>query len=394
MRIADARARAASLARLNVFITMTDEDGPGEVVAVKDLIDVRGTPTTGGGSILSPEAATHDAPLITAIRECGCVVIGKTNLHEWAFGSTNINSHYGTVHNPRDETRVAGGSSGGSAAAVAAGLCDWAIGTDTGGSVRVPAALCGVVGFKPTLGAIDTTGVIGLSFSLDTVGSLARDVATATRAVEKMSGVSASAPILSIDPGHLRLAVPEGWVNGLDEQVQESWDRVAAHLPRIPFPPLAWMSKRCLNILFAEAGAYHRAWIEAHPERYGPEVLERLRDTFLAISGADYVEASSERGRVRAEVARAMDGYDAILVPASACVAPVIQDGVNTEPMTRFTRPFSYTGQPVFSIPAPAPDLPVGIQIVGLHGRDAELAGVALALERAWKELVPQPFRA
>src|SRR3984893_4797056 len=179
VRIRDARARADELKDLNLFIAMTDEDGDGEVVAVKDLVDVRGTPTTGGGRLLPTEPKSEDAPLIRKLRRAGCVMIGKTNLHEWAFGSTNMNRHYGTVHNPRDPSRIAGGSSGGSAGAVPAGACDWAIGSDTGGSIRIPAALCGVVGFKPTYGTIDTTGVVPLSFSLDTIGSLALDVAVA-----------------------------------------------------------------------------------------------------------------------------------------------------------------------------------------------------------------------
>src|ERR1700694_4252896 len=157
VRILDARARAVDLEDLNLFIAMTDEDGDGEVVAVKDLVDVRGTPTTGGGRILPTEPKSEDAPLIRNLRSHGCVMIGKTNLHEWAFGSTNMNTHFGTVHNPRERSRIAGGSSGGSAAAVAAGACDWAIGSDTGGSVRIPAALCGVVGFQPRL-SFDSAG--------------------------------------------------------------------------------------------------------------------------------------------------------------------------------------------------------------------------------------------
>src|ERR1700686_5824662 len=207
VRILDARARAEELKDLNLFIAMTDEDGDGEVVAVKDLVDVRGTPTTGGGRILPTEPKSEDAPLIRNLRGHGCVMIGKTNLHEWAFGSPNMNRHYGTVHNPRDRSRVAGGSSGGSAAAVAAGACDWAIGSDTGGSVRIPAALCGIVGFKPTVGTIDTKGLVPLSFSLDTIGSLAPDVATATRGGAMMAGVGGGGGVEPVPIERLRLAV-------------------------------------------------------------------------------------------------------------------------------------------------------------------------------------------
>ncbi|MHB8612082.1 MAG: amidase [Candidatus Dormibacteraceae bacterium] len=390
MRILDARARAEELKDLNIFIAMTDEDGDGEVVAVKDLVDVRGMPTTGGGRLLPREPKLEDAPLIRNLRSHGCVMIGKTNLHEWAFGSTNMNRHYGTVHNPRDRSRVAGGSSGGSAAAVAAGACDWAIGSDTGGSVRIPAALCGIVGFKPTFGTINTKGVVPLSFSLDTIGSLAPDVATATRAVAMMAGPPGEGLVLdgwdSIEPiphDHLRLAVPAGWVHGLDAQVGKAWEMVSQGLPEIELPNLDAMQKACLDIMLSEAAAFHKTWMETRPDEYGPDVLARLR-TGLAVTGTDYVRALADRERMRKEVARAMRGLDAMLLPSTASVAPLIAADVDTQPLVRFTRPFNLTGQPVFSLPAPVDGLPAGIQVIGHSGRDVELAGVAAGLERAW----------
>src|SRR5665213_3803809 len=390
VRILDARARAEELKDLNLFITMTDEDGDGEVVAVKDLVDVRGTPTTGGGRLLPTEPKSEDAPLIRNLRSLGCVMIGKTNLHEWAFGSTNINRHYGTVHNPRDRSRVAGGSSGGSAAAVAAGACDWAIGSDTGGSIRIPAALCGIVGFKPTFGTIDTRGVVPLSFSLDTIGSLAPDVATATRAVAMMAGPRRDGPGIdgweSIEPipaERLRLAVPAGWVNGLDAQVRKAWEAASEGLPEIELPSLDAMQKACLDIMLSEAAAFHKLWMDTRPDEYAPDVLARLR-TGLSITGSDYVQALADQERMRQEVARAMRGLDAILLPSTASVAPVIAAEVDTSPLVRFTRPFNLTGQPVFSLPAPVDGLPAGIQVIGHAGRDIELAAVATGLERAW----------
>ena len=179
---------------LNAFISLTGDDGDGPKVGVKDLIDVRGTVTTAGSPLRPDVRAEHDAPLIERLRAAGCVLVGKTNLHEWAYGPTSDNPHFGPVRNPHDPTRIAGGSSGGSAAAVAVDACDWAIGTDTGGSIRIPAGLCGIVGFKPSLGAIPTDGVVPLAWSLDTIGSLAPDVATAFSAVELMRGV-APAPL-------------------------------------------------------------------------------------------------------------------------------------------------------------------------------------------------------
>ena len=390
MRILDARARADELKDLNLFITMTDEDGDGEVVAVKDLVDVRGTPTTGGGRLLPTEPKSEDAPLIRNLRRRGCVMIGKTNLHEWAFGSTNMNRHYGTVHNPRDRTRIAGGSSGGSAAAVAAGVCDWAIGSDTGGSIRIPAALCGIVGFKPTFGTVDTTGVVPLSFSLDTIGSLAPDVATAARAVAMMArprrdgpGIDGWGSIEPIPAERLRLAVPAGWVNGLDAQVRKAWDAASDGLPEIELPSLDAMQKACLDIMLSEAVAFHKPWMDTQPDKYAPDVLARLR-TGLSVTGSDYVRALADQKRLREEVARAMRGLDAILLPSTASVAPLIAAEVDTSPLVRFTRPFNLTGQPVFSLPAPVDGLPAGIQVIGHVGRDIELAAVAAGLERAW----------
>src|SRR6202049_4127883 len=169
--------------------------------------------TTGGGIILPSWPATDDAPVVARLRSEGCVIVGKTNLHEFAYGVTSVNPHYGAVRNPHDIERVAGGSSGGSAVAVAAGMCDWAVGSDTGGSIRIPASFCGVVGFKPALGSIDTTGVIPLAPSLHTLGPMAHDLAGAERAFSMMSGEAAPNDPLT-EP---RLAVPKGWVAGLDQ---------------------------------------------------------------------------------------------------------------------------------------------------------------------------------
>src|ERR1700680_3619061 len=160
--------------------------------------------TTGGGIILPSWPATDDAPVVARIRREGCVIVGKTNLHEFAYGVTSVNPHYGAVRNPHDPRMVAGGSSGGSAVAVAAGMCDWAIGSDTGGSIRIPASLCGVVGFKPALGSIDVTGVVPLAWSLDTVGPIAQDVAAAAKAYTQMS----DDPVSVVRVDRPRLAVP------------------------------------------------------------------------------------------------------------------------------------------------------------------------------------------
>jgi aspartyl-tRNA(Asn)/glutamyl-tRNA(Gln) amidotransferase subunit A len=380
----EARARIGAGSRLNAFISLTGEEGDGPVVAVKDLIDVRGSVTTGGGIILPKEPALADATVIGLIRRHGCLVVGKTNLDEWAAGATSENPHYGAALNPRDESRVAGGSSGGSAAAVAAGMCDWAIGTDTGGSIRTPAALCGVVGVKPTHGWVSPDGVIPRSETLDVVGPLAPDVTAAFGALECMTHESGLVPTRPRSPRDFRLAVPQGWVDGLDARTATIWERVRAGLPEIPFPDRERMVAVQQIIARVEAAAYHQTWLQACPHLYGRDVLESLR-AGLKISGVDYRTALAERRRLIAEVSGAMGTWDALVLPTTACIAPRLGTPGVTEPLSRFTRPFSLTGQPAISLPAPAPGLPVGIQVVGHLGADRALGEVALALERAWR---------
>jgi Asp-tRNA(Asn)/Glu-tRNA(Gln) amidotransferase A subunit family amidase len=365
---------------LNAFISLTGDEGDGPRVGVKDLIDVRGTVTTAGSRLQPDVPAEKDAPMIAALRTAGCVFVGKTNLHEWAYGPTSDNPHFGPVRNPHDRSRVAGGSSGGSAAAVAVGACDWAIGTDTGGSIRIPAGLCGIVGYKPSLGAIPTEGVVPLAWSLDTIGSLAPDVATAFAAVELMRGVESS----PIEPARgSRVAVPKGWAVGLDAETERAWRVVTDGLPEIDFPDRPRLGDPAVTILYVEAAAYHRDRFAQHPDRFGADIQGHI-PRGLAISAVDYVEALRSCATLRAEAESAMANVDALLVPCTPIVAPRIGEPDVREPLTRFTRPFNTTGQPVFAVPAPVDGLPVGMQVIGRFGRDRELAGVALSLERAW----------
>src|SRR5690349_4590732 len=300
MDIAEARARVRERSDLNAFISVSDESGSGVVVAVKDLVDVEGMVTTAGGIILPEVPAAADAPVIRRIREAGCVIVGKANLHEFAYGVTSVNPHYGTVRNPHDPDRVAGGSSGGSAVAVATGMCDWAVGSDTGGSIRVPASFCGVVGFKPTVGTLDTEGVIPLSRTLDTLGPLAPDVATAARALEAMSDLRDLVPERQRPLGELRLATPRGWAGqlALDQTTSEAWGRVAAELPEIDFPERGRLHEAGITILLVEAYAYHQVWVAEVPEKYGADVLALLRQG-AEIPRARYVAALLEQGRLR-----------------------------------------------------------------------------------------------
>jgi len=378
--IDEARRRIAELSHLNAFISVSGETGEGTVVAVKDLIDVRGMVTTAGGVLLPATPAADDAPVIKRIREHGAVIVGKTNLHEFAYGVTSVNPHYGNVLNPHDPTRVAGGSSGGSAVAVATGMCDWAIGSDTGGSIRIPAALCGVVGFKPELGSIPTEGVIPLSRSLDTLGPMGPDVATVTRAFYEMSAQKPEPPPAGWKP---RLGIPAGWVSDLDPDVLKAWRFAAAGIPVVEFVDRMPLFRNGLTILMVEASAYHARRLKEHPDEFGADVVEHLRNG-NKISSRDFAQAAGTAPLLREAARRAMRDLDALVLPTTAIVAPPVTAGNEVrEPLARYTRPFNMSGQPVVAIPVPVGSgLPVGVQVVG---RTNALALASAAwLEKQW----------
>jgi Asp-tRNA(Asn)/Glu-tRNA(Gln) amidotransferase A subunit family amidase len=394
MNARQAREEIAARPNLHAFISLTEETGEGTAVGVKDVVDVLGAVTTAGARILPAVPSTEDAPIIRAMRAAGCVVVGKTNLHEFAFGVTSINPHYGAVVNPRAPGRIAGGSSGGSAAAVAAGLVTWALGTDTGGSIRIPAALCGVVGFKPTIGTFDTTGVVPLSRSLDTLGPLAPDVDTAAMAFAQMQGerdVRAQAPVALSE---FRLAVIGGWGDDLDAQTSAAWQMMTRGLPAVDFPARAPLNEIGFTILLAEAAAFHRHWLETVPKRYGKDVLEPLRRG-LEVSRDSYVAALMEQARLRtlADAALESQGVDAVLVPATRIIAPRLADNFERQDLTGYTRPFNTTGQPVVCLPMPTAGVPIGIQLVGRHGQDGRLLTIAHAVENEWAALNPSLAR-
>ncbi len=383
MTLAEARAAIAAGADLNAFISLSRESGTGTVVAIKDLVDVRGAVTTGGGAILKGEPAAADAQVVRRIREAGGVVVGKTNLHEWAYGVTSNNPHHGAVRNPHDRERVSGGSSGGSAVAVAAGMCDWALGSDTGGSIRIPAALCGVVGFKPTVGTVDLEGVIPLSRTLDTLGPLAPDVRSAALAMEQMSELRGLLPDRGRPLAELRVAVARGWADGVDATTRTAWDAATRGLPEIDLPDRLAMGAAGLTILLVEAAAHHRRWVEEMPDRYGADVLELLR-AGLRLERHEYSMALYEQSRLRERAEQALAGWDAVVCPTTRIVAPPIGAGYERADLTGHTRPFNTTGQPVIVLPVPSPGLPVGLQVVGHFGEEERLVEVALALEAAW----------
>ena len=381
MDIDEARKRIRERSDLNAFISISEESGHGALVAVKDLVDVKGMATTAGGIILPDVPAAADAPVIKRIRAAGCLIVGKANLHEFAYGVTSVNPHYGTVRNPHDPGRVAGGSSGGSAVAVAAGMCDWAIGSDTGGSIRIPCSLCGVSGFKPAFGSIDIGGVIPLSKSLDTLGPIAPDMASTARAYTMMSGEDVPLDRLS----RPRLGVPAGWVRDLDSPTSAAWALVSQGLPEVQFMDHGRLFEVGLTILLFEAASYHRRWATEFPDKYGADVLRLIRRG-LEVPAVDYEKATKERQELELMAQGAMEGIDALVLPATGIVAPAVDAGQEVrEPLARFTRPFNTTHQPVAVLPAPARGLPVGIQVVGRT--NAETLRAAMWLEREWARL-------
>ncbi|MDG7011147.1 MAG: Asp-tRNA(Asn)/Glu-tRNA(Gln) amidotransferase subunit GatA [Nitrososphaerota archaeon] len=380
----------------------------GVPVAVKDMIYIQGVKCTAGSKILADNVAPYDAPVVARLKSAGAVLMGTTNLHEFAAGTTSVNPHYGAVRNPWDLNKVAGGSSGGSAAAVASGMVPIALGTDTAGSVRIPAALCGVLGLKPTYGRVSRLGVIPLSASLDAVGVLARsakDVGVMLRVVsgkdkEDMTAVEAEVPEYDAAPP-LRSArvgvVKNRFQDYVDPRVEADFQAFVARLRGIGFAVveveldgLGEVYERWLPIRRAEATAFHLKWLKSAPELYGDDVrtlLELGRDV-LAV---DYVGAVNARPSYMERFSAAMAGVDALALPTTAVPAPglgqseVKVNGVSQpvySALSRLTLPFNYVGFPVLSVPSGLiGGLPVGVQLVGKLFDEMTLLRLAAAYE-------------
>jgi aspartyl-tRNA(Asn)/glutamyl-tRNA(Gln) amidotransferase subunit A len=365
-------------------------------ITVKDLLDVRGTPTTAGSNV--PAAvASADAPVVRRLREAGAIVLGKTNLHEFAFGTTSDETAFGAVHNPVDRTRSAGGSSGGSAAAVLTGIGFASVGTDTGGSIRIPAAACGIVGLKPTLGELPCAGVVALSTTLDHVGPLARSVADASLIFQAMK----SSSIHGIAPagGALTFGVPRPYFfDRLDPGARECVERAIARVVEAGYSVrdtgiagAELTPDVYLHICLPEASCYHAASLAAHPDRYSPGVRLRL-EMGRYLLAEDYVRAMRLRGDLTAAVDRALERCDALLLPTLPIPAPKIGattvdvDGVEAPvraTMLSRTQLFNITGHPAIALPAgKGPEgLPRSIQVIGHRGRTERLLDIAAALE-------------
>ncbi len=364
-------------------------------VAVKDLFDVAGTRTTAGSAIPSIEAAS-DAPVIRNLRDAGAIIIGKTNLHEFAFGTTSEDSAFGPVRNPFDETRSAGGSSGGSAAALASGMCFGALGTDTGGSIRIPSAACGTVGLKPTYGELPTAGVVPLSHTLDHVGPMGRSVADVAVLLQVMKGVQPTG-VLSA-PRRLVFGVPQSFfLEQIDDDVAVALQAARSALGEsghetvdVDIEHARSTADVYLHIVLPEASWYHAPLLERHASSYTPAVRLRL-ELGRYVLAEDYIRATKLREVLTLRVDRSLEGCDALLLPTLPIPAPPL--GANTVEingraesvrgaMLRLTQLFNLTGHPAVALPAGRgrDGLPRGLQLVGPRNGTERLLAIAAAV--------------
>ncbi len=368
-------------------------------VAVKDLIDVAGMPTRCGSAVLADAPpATADAEVVARLRAAGAVIVAKTHTHEFAYGPTGDVAVQGPCHNPHDPDRITGGSSAGSAAAVAAGMVRLALGTDTGCSVRTPAALCGIVGLKPSLGMLPTTGVFPLSETCDHVGLLGADVAVVATAFGALTGqlLDPSAPLTGMVVGR----PTDPYWRAHDPEIAAGVDRAATALTaagatvrEVTMPGIDELAATYRVIVGAEAYTTHRDWLDQRHGDYQPATRQRL----LAAAGmpaADYVDAQRTRRTVGSRLRAHLDGIDLLLTPTTPIRAtPIGAEHVEAPDGTRvqvrpallsLTLPFSLLGVPAVSVPAPGvTGLPAGVQLAGFRGGEqAVLAAAARVSSR------------
>jgi aspartyl-tRNA(Asn)/glutamyl-tRNA(Gln) amidotransferase subunit A len=414
---------------LNAFITVCPESalsearkaeeeiargewrGPlhGIPVALKDLIDTGGVRTTAASQVFETRVPEEDAELVQRLRSAGAVIIGKNNLHEFAYGGSSLVSYFGDVHNPRNPEHIAGGSSGGSAAAVAGGLCYAAIGTDTAGSIREPAALCGCVGLKPTYGRVSVRGVIPLSWSLDHVGPLTATVEDAAIVLQAIAGYDAhdagsvDVPVIGYTDAlrenskNLRVGIPRAYFyEDLDHEVAAAIERalelIRTLVSEVREVKLDVPTDRTVQL--AESYAYHVENIAKVPQLYQPETLRRIR-AGEKISAMEYIQRRRELDEARRRAHEIFQEIDLLITPTMPMPAPKIED-LKKDPaalrpaeltLLRNTRPFNVWGLPTISVPCGVTKagLPIGLQIAGPPWREDLVLCLAHAYEQAAK---------
>lgn len=369
----------------------------GVIVSIKDLFDVRGEVTRAGSKALMQEGrvAGADAPAIHRLRAAGAVIVAKTSMSEFAFSGIGTNPHYGTPRNPLDRNRVPGGSSSGAAVAVADGFCDIGIGTDTGGSVRIPAALCGLVGFKPTKARIPTIGAYPLSMTLDSVGSIARTIDDCAVSVAIMSGQEPhSSRAMSL--AGLRVGVAQGLVlDGLDSAVSEGFEGALAALScasvlvrDVAAPEFDGM--RAVNqrggIATAEAFALHRHRLDGNPD-IDPNILSRIQRG-SSISAADYIDMIGERQALARSFDQHFEELDVLVMPTVPIVAPTFDqvstaEGFSERNLTllRNTAVANFFDYPAIALPLTGIGSSASLMLVGRAGQDDRLLSIARAVE-------------
>jgi aspartyl-tRNA(Asn)/glutamyl-tRNA(Gln) amidotransferase subunit A len=404
---------------LNAFITITAESaleeaagaekeiatgnyrGPlhGIPIGLKDLIDTASVRTTAASAVFKDRIPTEDAAVVTKLKAAGAVLIGKHNLHEFAYGGSSLISYFGPPRNPADPDYITGGSSGGSAAAVASGMCYAAIGTDTAGSIREPAALCGVVGLKPTYGLVSTAGIIPLSVSLDHAGPIARTVEDAAILLDAITdGATRRRDTLKVGIGNFTLGVPrEYFFDNLDPEVAAAVQRAVADFATLTgeVRELTLPVDEDRTLQAAEAYAYHRERVATSAELYDPETLRRIR-TGEHISESDRQSALEKLQQSRRDIAGRFEEIDVFVMPTTPIPAPRIADLTNDRTLLRpaellllrNTRPINVWGLPAISVPCgfTKQGLPIGLQIVGPPGGEAKVLRAAHAFEEARKK--------
>ena len=352
-----------------IFLARPEEPFEGKRLAVKDLFDTAGLTTTYGSIIYADHVPGRSAEAVTRLEAAGYTNVGKTNLHEFAYGITSVNPHFGTVPNPRYSGHMAGGSSGGSAAAIAAGLAEYALGTDSGGSIRIPAACCGIVGFKPSYGIVSLDGVFPLAPSFDHAGPMAGSVG----ACEEMLGILVD----GFEPMILdlldELEVGVAWLDHADPLVRARVSEAAALFPRrreIDFP----LAERVGPVFMHEAADVHRDLFAEFADSYGDNVRTKI-ERCLALTDGEYEAGLRACDELAERAEQALDGLDLVLTPTLRFVAPRLPaDDLELRADTiRFTIPFNSLGWPALALPCgPAEDgLPASLQIAGRPGSDA-----------------------
>jgi aspartyl-tRNA(Asn)/glutamyl-tRNA(Gln) amidotransferase subunit A len=351
-----------------IFLARPDPPADGIPLAVKDLLDTAGLTTTYGSAIFVDHVPTQTADSVARLEAAGYANVGKTNLHEFAYGITSENVHFGTVPNPIAPGRTAGGSSGGSAAALAAGLADVALGSDSGGSIRIPAACCGIVGFKPTYDLVSTAGCFPLAPSFDHVGPMARTVEACEEMLRALAPGFEARDLEALDD--LRVGV--AWLDEADPLVR---DRVAAAAAHFPNRDPVDLPRADIDAAFMrEVADVHRELYEEHADLYGENVAVKI-ERCLAITDAEAAAAARRRDDYRAEAERIAAGFDLLLTPTLSVVAPPVELGdlKLRGILTRNTLPVNALGWPALALPCGAAEngLPASAQIIGRPGDDA-----------------------